>query len=141
MKSIEIYLTFNGNCKEAMDFYAGVFGGEILFMNTFAEMPPDPNYPMPEEKKDQIMHVTLQLKPGVTMMAADAMGRDVTIGDNFWVTIVPDSREEVDQLCAALSEGGEVTMAPAEMFWGSYFATCIDKFGINWMFNFDTSEE
>ena len=139
MKSLEIYLTFKGNCKEAIEYYAGVFGGEITIMNTFAEMPPDPDHPMPEELKDQIMHCTLQLKPGVILMASDTMEGDVVQGTNFTISVVPDSKEEVDALCAAMSEGGQVTMPPADTFWGAYFGMCTDKFGVNWMFNYGES--
>ncbi len=140
MKSLEIYLTFNGNCKEAIEYYAKVFDGEITVMNTFAEMPPDPEHPMPEALKDQIMHCTLQLKPGVILMASDTMEGDVKQGNNFTISVVPESKEEVETLCAALSEGGQVTMPPADSFWGSYFAMCTDRYGINWMFNFGTEE-
>ncbi|MCG8413796.1 MAG: VOC family protein [Pseudomonadales bacterium] len=140
MKSLEIYLTFNGNCREAIEHYAKVFDGEITIMNTFAEMPADPEHPMPDALKDQIMHCTLQLKPGVILMASDTMEGDVSQGNNFTISVVPDSKEEVETLCAALSEGGEVTMLPADTFWGAYFAMCRDKFGINWMFNYGTEE-
>lgn len=139
MKSLEIYLTFNGNCAEAFEFYASVFGGEIIMMNKFSEMPPNPDFPVPEDQMDNVMHVTMQLKSGVILMGSDTGGREANVGDNFSISINADTREEVDSLFAALSEGGEPQMPPSEMFWGSYFGTCRDKFNINWMFSFDVN--
>ena len=141
MKALEIYLNFNGSCADAFEFYEQVFKGEITFMNKFSEMPPDPNFPVAEEFADHIMHATLQLKPGVIIMGSDTGGREAIIGTNFSISINADSRDEVNSLYAALSEGGEPQMLPSEMFWGSYFGTCRDKFGINWMFGFDTTTE
>ena len=72
-------------------------------------------------------------------MASDTMEGDVVQGTNFTISVVPDSKEEVDALCAAMSEGGQVTMPPADTFWGAYFGMCTDKFGVNWMFNYGES--
>ncbi len=141
MKALEIYLTFNGNCREAIEFYAEVFAGEIAMISTFADMPPQPDFSVPDKLKDRVMHTTLNLKPGVILMASDTLDSEVTAGNNFSISLVPDSREEVDRLCAALSEGGQVTMAPADTFWGAYFASCCDRFGVNWMFNFGTEDD
>ena len=141
MNSLEIYLTFENQCADAFDFYAEVFGGEITFINKFSEMPPDPEFPVSDEIKDQVMHATLQLKPGVILMGSDSGGREIVVGNNYTISVNAASREEVDQFCTALSEGGAVTMPAQEQFWGSYFAMCTDKFGVNWMFSYELSQD
>ncbi len=138
MKAINPYLTFNGSCEEAMNFYASVFGADIVMMNRFNEMPPDENFPVSEADGNKIMHSTLQLTPDVVIMASDNLGEHaagLVVGNNFSISINAESPEEVDRLCAGLSEGGTVTMPAGKTFWGSYFAMCADKFGINWMFS------
>ncbi len=141
MNSLEIYLTFEDQCEAAFNFYAEVFSGEITWISRFSEMPPDPAFPVTDAIKNQVMHATLQLKPGVILMGSDSGGREIIVGNNYTISVNAASREEVDQFCAALSDGGAVSMPPQEQFWGSYFALCTDKFGINWMFSFELTEQ
>jgi PhnB protein len=132
MKEINAYLTFGGNCREAMQFYAKCTGGE-LFVMTFAEAPGN----FPPEAKNLVMHAAIK-KGDALIMASDAMpGMPLNIGNNVWVAIKCESADEVNRLYAAFSEGGQAVMPPGETFWAARFAMCTDKFSINWMFNFE----
>ncbi len=140
--TLSIYLNFDGNCRDAFEFYRSVFGGDFISLSTFGEGPDD--MPIPEDEKDRIMHVSLPVGDSV-LMGSDTSnafgGPPHQQGNNFSVSCHPRSREETDRLFAAISAGGAVTMPLDDMFWGSYFGSCIDKFGISWMFNHDTQQE
>ena len=135
---INTYLNFNGDCRQAFEFYRSVFGGEFAHVATFGEGPPD--FPAPENEKDRIMHVSLPIGSGVLMGSdtSSAFGPPGTAGNNFSISVAPDSREETERLFNTLSQGGTVTMPLGDMFWGAYFGSCIDKFGVNWMVNHET---
>ncbi len=131
MKQINAYLTFDGNCREAMTFYAESLGAEIELM-PFGDMPN-----CPPGASERIMHARLS-KGMAVLMASDTMpGIRFVQGNNSSISVDCESGGEVDRFAAALGAGGEVTMAPADMFWGAYFAMVTDKFGMQWMFNFD----
>ena len=135
--TLNTYLHFNGNCREAFEFYRSVFGGELAFLVTFREGPADMG--IPEEEMDNVMHVSLPIGSSVLMGSdtSPAFGPPTVIGNNFSISYLTESKEETDDLFAKVSEGGTVTMPPADMFWGSYFGSCTDKFGINWQFNYE----
>ena len=136
--TINTYLTFAGECRAAFEFYRSVFGGDFLFMQTFADGPAD--MPVPDDAKDLIMHVTLPVGSGV-LMGSDTyepLSPLPTKGSNFSLSLGPDSKEQADELFAKLSDGGRVTMEMQDQFWGAYFGTCTDRFGINWMINCET---
>ena len=132
--TLDTYLHFNGNCREAFEFYREVFGGEFTVIETFANGPDD--FEVAEDERDDIMHVSLPIGSSV-LMGSDMPSRfgPANMGNNFSISCSTRSREETDALLARMSEGGTVTMAPADMFWGSYFGSCSDKFGINWQFS------
>ena len=135
--SLHVYLHFNGTCREAFEFYRSIFGGDFDIVTTFGEGPPE--FTVPEDERDNIMHVSYRMG-NMTLMGSDVpstFGPPMVTGNNFSLSYMPASREEMDDLFAKLSEGGNVTMPPADMFWGSYFGSCTDKFGINWMLNHD----
>ncbi len=131
---LNTYLTFAGNCREAFEFYRSVFGGEFETMQTFGDGPPDMG--VPEELKAQVMHVSLSIGDSTLMGSDTGPGSPgVVMGSNFQISVTPDSRDEADRLFAALSDGGTVGQAMEEMFWGDYFGTCDDQYGIRWMIN------
>ena len=143
MTTLQTYLTFNGNCEEAFNFYKNAFKTEIAMMSKFSEMPEDPKHPIPEEHKNRVMHVTLPVSEHAMLLGSDTGGEwggNFKQGNNFSVSIGTDSQEEADRLFAALSEGGGVIMPMNKTFWESYFGMFTDKFGINWMVSFDTSD-
>ena len=134
--SLNTYLTFDGNCREAFEFYRSVFGGEFSVIQTFADGPPD--MPVPDDIRDQIMHVSLPVGSS-TLMGSDRgpeFGRALVAGNNFSISVAGRSREHCDEVFARLSAGGTVTMPMQEMFWGSYYGMCTDRFGINWMIDY-----
>lgn len=137
MTTASIYLIFNGNCREAFEFYKSAFGGEFESVSTFGEMPPQEGQPaIPEGAKDLIMHISLRISDSSVLMGSDdggTIGPEVTAGNNFSVMVSTDSVEETDRIFGALSEGGKVTMPLANTFWDSYFGMCTDRFGVSWM--------
>ena len=139
--SLSTYLTFDGNCREAFEFYRSVFGGEFQSFQTFADAPPD--MPVPEGEKDRVMHVSLPVGSSVLMGSdsATGFGPPVVVGNNFSISIEGESREHVDRVFAALSAGGKVVMPLEETFWGAYFGLWTDKFGINWMASYTLPTE
>lgn len=137
--NIHPYLNFAGNTEEAFNFYKSVFGGEFINVNRFSENP-DPN--VPESVKDKILHITLPVG-NTFLMGSDApkeMGFTVNQGNNNYIMLSPDSREETKRLFDGLSAGGEIEMDLQDMFWGDYFGSFTDKFGVKWMINFSKTQ-
>ena len=134
--SLSTYLTFDGNCREAFEFYRSVFGGEFETFQTFAEGPPDSG--VRDEEKDRVMHVSLPIGSSVLMGSdrASGFGPPLEVGNNFSIAIGGRSREHCDEVFAKLSAGGSVTMPLQETFWGAYYGLWTDRFGINWMVNY-----
>lgn len=139
MASVSIYLNFDGKTEEAFNRYKKIFGGE--FSNPpmrMKDMPPQPGAPaLPENEKNKVMHVALPILGGIQIMGSDmleSMGHKLVEGNNFTISLNPDTKEEADRLYKELSEGGADGVAPHDEFWG-YWGTCKDRFGIRWMFN------
>ena len=133
--SLNVYLTFDGNCREAFEFYRSVFGGEFEAFSTFAEGPDDMD--VPDKNRDDVMHVSLRVGDSV-LMGSDhgPFGQLIAVGNNFSISIVGQSREHCDEVFSKLSAGGSVTMPLQDTFWGSYYGMWTDRFGINWMVNY-----
>lgn len=139
MTSINPYLVFNGNCEAAFLFYQSVFGTEFTMMGKFKDMPSDENSPkLSEEDADRVMHVSLPIGATVLMGSdSNAASGDVVFGGNVSISINTESAAEADRLFNGLSADGNPFMPMSKTFWGAYFGMFIDKFGINWMVNFD----
>jgi PhnB protein len=141
MTTVNVYLNYDGNCKEAFDFYKSVFGGEFSYTGYYKDMPPQEGIPaMTAEEGNKIMHVSLPISKETSLMGSDAGGEwtpKIIKGNNFAVSINADSQAEADRLFNGLSAGGKVTMPMEKTFWGSYFGMFTDKFDINWMVSFD----
>lgn len=138
MATVSTYLNFPGNTEEAFNHYKTVFGtefeGEIM---RFKDVPTEGDK-MSEVDKNLIMHVSLPILGGHRLMGTDAteaMGFKVTFGTNIYINLEPDTREETDRLFKELSVGGKIEMAMQDMFWGDYYGSCVDKYGVKWMFN------
>lgn len=140
MATINTYLNFNGDCEAAFNFYRSVFGGDFTYVGRFNEMPPQDGMPtMSEEDGNKIMHIVYSIGNAI-LMGSDTGGEwapKFVQGNNFSISINAESKEEADRLYDGLSAGGEVTMPMNETFWGAYFGMFTDRFGINWMVNFD----
>lgn len=144
MTTVNIYLTFLGNCKEAFTFYQSVFGGEFSFVGTFGEMPPQEGMPISDEMKDKIMHISLPISKETAIMGSDTGGEwsaDFKKGSNFSISISTDSKSKADNFFAKLSEGGKVNMPMNKTFWGDYFGMLEDQFGIKWMISFNEAAQ
>lgn len=138
---VSAYLNFPGNAEEAFNFYRSVFRTEFVDgIQRFDELPAEPGQPpVPDKVKKMVLHVELPLVGDHILMGSDApaeMGFTVTQGNNMHVNVEPSSRKETDRIFNALSKGGKVSMPLQDMFWGAYFGSLTDKFGINWMINF-----
>ncbi len=142
MPVINPYLNFPGNTEEAFNFYKSVFGGEFLSLQRFSDTPAAGN--IPDNEKDKLMHVALPIGNGNVLMATDAlesMGQKVVPGNNFYISINPESKEEAERLFNGLSAGGKIEMPLQNQFWGAYFGMFSDKFGIRWMVNYSYNQE
>ncbi|MEP6703320.1 MAG: VOC family protein [Acidobacteriota bacterium] len=128
------YLNFDGTAEQAFNFYKSVFGGEFATVMRFGDNPQCGE--MADDDKQKIMHITLPIDNGMLMAsdAVESMGKKLTQGNNVYISLAPETREDADRLFAGLSEGGKVEMAMTEMFWG-YFGCFTDKFGVQWMLN------
>ena len=141
MASVSTYLNFPRNTEEAFNYYKSVFGGEFAGgINRFSDVPPQEGQPpLPDADKNLVMHIALPILGGVhTLMGTDApesMGFHVHFGNNIYINLQPDTRAETRRLFGALAAGGKVEMELQEMFWGDYFGSCTDQFGVAWMFN------
>ena len=129
MKPVIPYLFFNGNCREAMDFYKGCFGGTLELM-TYADAPEDAQRPGAD--KNKIMHGCLT-KRDFSLMASDNPMAAPAVGDNISLYVPCETVADTEKLFAALGKGGQVTMPLADTFWGAHFGMLTDRFGIHWM--------
>jgi PhnB protein len=142
MSKTSTYLNFQRNTEEAFNFYKSVFGGDFVDgkINRFGDMPAQEGIPpIAEEDKNLVMHVALPILGGHLLMGTDApesMGFKVNNGNNVYISLHPDSRKEADRLFSRLSEAGVIEMAMQDMFWGDYYGSLTDKFGIHWMVNY-----
>ena len=137
MAFLNVYLNFNGDCEAAFDHYKSVFGGEFDMFSRFSDMPPGEE-PLPASEANKVLHVSLPVGK-CTLMGSDCPPSfpNGVQGNLFNVSINADSKEEADQLFNGLSAGGEVTMPIEDTFWGAYFGMFKDKFGVQWMVNYD----
>lgn len=139
MAQVSTYLNFPRNTEDAFNFYKSVFGGEFTGpVSRFGEIPPSEEMPpLAEEDKNLVMHVALPILGGHLLMGTDApesMNFRITQGNNVYISLHPDTREETRKLFNALSAGGVVEQELQDMFWGDYYGSCKDKFGVQWMF-------
>ena len=140
MTTVNVYLTFEGNCEAAFNFYKSVFGGEFPYVGKFKDMPPQEGMKMNEADGEKIMHISLPISNETALMGSDTGGEwsgSIKQGNNFSISVSTDSREEADRIYNALSAGGRATMPMSDTFWGSYFGMLTDSFGINWMVGYD----
>ena len=130
------YITFNGNTEEAFNFYKSALGGSLTNLQRISDTPHAAQ--LPDSEKNKLMHVTLEAPDGIKLMGNDYMpftGQPFVAGNNFSLSLHPESEEKADKLFNALSAGGTVIMPMAKVYWGSYFGILIDKFGIQWLIN------
>ena len=140
MATVSTYLNFARATEEAFTFYKSVFGTEYVgqFMR-FGDMPPVAGQPpVSADDRNLVMHCALPILGGHVIMGTDApesMGFNLRQGNNVYINLEPDTRTETDRLFRALGEGGTIEMALQEQFWGDYYGSLTDRFGVQWMFN------
>jgi PhnB protein len=140
MARTSTYLNFMGNTEEAFTFYKKAFQTEFNGpIHRMGNVPPAPGMPaLSDAEKNMVMHIELPITGGHVLMGTDmleSMGHKLQLGNNVSINLEPDTRAEADRLFAALSAGGKAEMPLMDMFWGSYFGTLVDKFGVRWMVN------
>ena len=137
MTTLHIYLTFNGNCEEAFEFYKSVFGVDYESFSRFNEMPPQEGMPpISDEEANLVMHASLKINEHSVLMGSDTGGQwasNFKEGNNFSISVNVDTKEEADKLFEKLSVDGQITMPMEQTFWESYFGMLTDQFGISWM--------
>jgi PhnB protein len=142
MKAINPYLNFPGNAEEAFNFYKSVFGGDFVGLTRFGDTPEGAK--LTNDEKNKLMHISLPIGNSNILMATDAMesmGHKIKEGNNFYLSVETDSKEEADKIYNGLSAGGKATMPMQDMFWGSYFGMLNDKFGIQWMVGYTKDQQ
>ncbi len=141
MARVSVYLNFPRQTEEAFNFYKSIFGGEFSGggVARFSDIPPSEGAPaLAEADKNLIMHIELPIFSNFVLMGTDApesLGFKVNFGNNVYINLEPDTKAETKRLFQQLSAGGLVTMELQDMFWGAYYGSCTDKFGVQWMFN------
>lgn len=135
MNKLNPYLNFNGTCEVAFNFYKSVFGGE--FLGGIYKMKDAQGMPVPDEAKELVMHVGLPIGNDILMGSDTFPGRPFTVGNNNYISIFPESRTEADRLFSALSADGTIEVPLQEQFWGDYYGSFTDKFGVCWMINYN----
>lgn len=140
MARVSTYLNFAGHTEEAFLFYRSVFGGDFIGpVHRLGDAPLQPGQPpwSPEDSR-LVMHVELALLGGHVLMGTDvppSMGVAVTHGNGVHINLEPDTRAEAERLFHGLAAGGRVEMPLQDMFWGAYFGSLCDRFGVRWMVN------
>ncbi len=138
--SVNIYLIFNGNCSEALDFYEQVFNTKKYQKMTFGEAPQNPQYQIPEEVKQLVMHARMNIKESVLMFSDNYPGTPYTVGNNITLSYISKDVEDMKGIYNKLSEGGVVLQELGETFWSKCYGSVIDKFGIGWQLSHDNGD-
>ncbi|MBN8202454.1 VOC family protein [Bacillus sp. NTK034] len=136
--AVNAYLNFEGNTREAIEFYVKAFELEMPEISTFGESPQHPEYPLPEEAKNLVMHSSLNICGSNVMFSDTFPGMPFTVGNNINLAVVINDLDDLRKYFNNLQEGGKVTMELQETFWSKSFGQLTDKFGINWMFSHES---
>ncbi len=136
-KSFSLFINFDGNCREAVEFYAKVFQSEVQGLMTYGEMPPDPLYPVSDADKELVVYSTVPIF-GCNVMFCDVpSSMPLSKGDNLSPTLGTDDMEEIRRIFSELSQGGEVLMELNKAFWSELYGMVQDKYGVIWQLSHD----
>jgi len=139
MAIVNTYLSFNGDCEKAFEFYKAVFEKEFKYIGRYKDVPEVARHNFPNCEDEHIMHVTLPISNETNLMGADMIDlnkQEKNVSNFFSLYVSTESKEEADRLFNSLSKDGEIILTISDQFWGSYYGICIDKFGINWKISF-----
>ena len=129
---VNAYLVTNGNGQEAVKFYEDALNAEVLFLQTFGEMPEDPNHPIPDEAKDRVMNAQFKVGNNLMMLSDTFPGMPYNLGNQVTIALQIDKAENAKKVFEKLSVGGKVTMELQETFWSPMYGQVTDKFGVDW---------
>ncbi len=138
--TLNIYMNFNGNCREAVEFYTDAFGTEKPQIMTFGDAPPNPEYPLPEEAKHLIMHTFLIINGSKVMFSDVFPGSPFIVGNNISLTLVSKNQDDIIAYFNKLKIGGHVSMELQETFWSKCYGSLKDKFGIEWQLSLESED-
>ncbi len=130
--AVNPYLVTNGNGKEAVQFYVDAFSAELISLQTFGDMPEDPNHPLPSEARDRVMNAQFKVGDTVMMLSDTFPGMPYNLGNQVSIAIHIDTVEESKKVFEKLSEDGKVTMPLQETFWSPSYGQVTDKYGVEW---------
>lgn len=136
--AVEVYLYFNGNCREAVEYYAQIFETEKPQFMAYGDNPPNPEYSLPEAAKNLIMHSRLNFNGSNVMFSDVFPGSPFTVGNNIGLAYVSKDIDQVKQLFNKLQDGGSVKMELQETFWSKCYGNLRDKFGIEWQMSYES---
>jgi PhnB protein len=139
--SLNAYIRFNGNCRQATEYYAEILGCQKPNIMTFGQFHNDPDFPMSEEEKNQVMHTFISIDGHDVMFSDSPPGMPVTLGDNFSLAYSTMDKNEITRIFNRFkNDGGQVVMELQETFWSGCYGSIIDKFGISWQFTHDSGK-
>lgn len=138
--AVDIFVNFNGNCREAVAFYVEVFGTEKPQIMSFGDTPPNPEFPLPEEAKNLVMYTFLKISGSNIMFSDTFPGMPYVAGNNISLTLGSKDIDEIKSLFNKIKEGGTVSMDLQETFWSKCYGSVTDKFGIQWQFSHDSGQ-
>jgi len=132
---LDVYLNFNGNTREAVQYYAKVFQTDEPKIMTFGDVPQDPSHPIPEEAKSLVMHTNITILGSKVMFSDVFPGMPFQQGNNISISLTTNNEEQLKDWFLQLKDGGKVVMELQETFWAKLYGGVVDKFGIEWQFN------
>lgn len=136
--AIHAYLVFNGNCREALDFYVLAFGSQQPKVMTYGSAPANPDFQLPEAAKDLVMHAQMEIDGSSVMFSDTFPGMPHTVGTNVNLAIVSRDAEKLRSYFAKLKEGGQVVLELQQTDWSECYGKVIDKFGIEWQISHES---
>lgn len=134
--AVQTYINFNGNCREAVEFYAGVFGTEKPKIMLYGDMPSDNAPPLPEATKNLVMHTEIKVMGSTIMFSDVPPDMPFIAGNNISLVLSSDDMDEIKSIFNQLKEGGNVTMDLQETFWSKSYGFVVDRFGIGWQLSY-----
>ncbi|GAE33100.1 VOC family protein [Halalkalibacter akibai] len=138
--AVDVYLTFNGNCREAVEYYAEVFRTEAPQIMTYGETPSDPSFKMPEEAKNLVLHTRLSIEGSNVMFSDTFPGTPYVAGNNISLAVISQNQDNITHYFNQLKNGGKVGLELQETFWSKCYGKVTDKFGIEWQLSYDNGE-
>lgn len=135
--AVEAYINFNGNCREAVEFYASVFGTEKPKIMLYGDMPSDDGFPLTEATKNLVMHTEIKVMGGTIMFSDVPPDMPFIVGNNISLVLSTDDMDEIKSIFNQLKEGGNVMMDLQETFWSKSYGFVIDRFGVGWQLSYN----